>query len=392
MSRTFEAADAQEARNGRMLPLLVGLTGPSGSGKTFSALRLATGIQSVVGGDIFVIDTEQRRSLHYAERFKFKHVEFGAPFGALDYLEALRFAKKAGAGVVVIDSCSHEHDGPGGLLEQHEAELTRMAGNDYGKRERMTMLAWQKPKAGRRKLIAALTSELDLPTIFCFRAKNTTKPMKDERTGKQMPVDMGFTSIAADEWVFEMALSALLLPGSCGVPTWQSDKIGERLAIKLPEQFKSLAEPPPHPLDEKIGRRLALWAKGEKAAPAKPAERFQAQPTAAAEEAAGHAPQGETGEAAAPVSEAKPRRTPAQMAAAYQAKIAECADIGALTELQTKSRDWLASLLEIDAKLHGACVQAGLERMKALIPPPAEPDDADERDTQTGSMFEGEGA
>lgn len=305
MSRTFEANDAQEARNGKMLPLLVGLTGPSGSGKTFSALRVATGIQSVVGGDIFVIDTEQRRSLHYAERFKFKHVEFGAPFGALDYLEALRFAKKAGAGVVVIDSCSHEHDGPGGLLEQHEAELTRMAGNDYGKRERMTMLAWQKPKAGRRKLIAALTSELDLPCIFCFRAKNTTKPMKDERTGKQMPVDMGFTSIAADEWVFEMALSALLLPGSCGVPTWHSDKIGERLAIKLPEQFKSLAEPPPFPLDEKVGRRLALWAKGEKPAakPAAPVERFTASDTTAAvEEAAGVEPEGEAGEAAASAS------------------------------------------------------------------------------------------
>lgn len=40
---------------------------------------------------------------------------------------AFRFAKKSSAGVVVIDSCSHEHDGPGGLLEQHEAELTRMA-------------------------------------------------------------------------------------------------------------------------------------------------------------------------------------------------------------------------------------------------------------------------
>jgi hypothetical protein len=276
MTRTFEAAPAAEARASAMLPLLVGLCGPSGSGKTYSALRIATGIQKVVGGDIFVIDTEQRRSLHYADRFRFKHVAFTEPFGSLDYLEALRFAKKAGAGVVVIDSCSHEHDGPGGLLEQQDAELRRLAGPDYGtwKADRYNLLAWQKPKAGRRKLIAALTSELDLPTIFCFRAKTTAKPMKGP-DGKTRPVDMGFTVIGADEWMFEMALSALLLPGSMGVPTWHSDMPGERLAIKLPEQFRYLAERN-QPLDEKVGEELAKWAKGTaKAAPkAAPRERF----------------------------------------------------------------------------------------------------------------------
>ena len=131
MATRFVAYEAKEARAESPVPLLIGLTGPSGSGKTFSALRIATGIKEVVGGEIFVVDTEQRRALHYAERFDFKHVNFEAPFGSLDYLEALRFCKAQGAGVVVIDSCSHEHDGPGGLLEQHETELTRMAGDDY---------------------------------------------------------------------------------------------------------------------------------------------------------------------------------------------------------------------------------------------------------------------
>ena len=367
MTRNFQANDAQEARNGKMLPLLVGLTGPSGSGKTYSALRLATGIQSVVGGDIFVIDTEQRRSLHYADKFKFKHVEFGAPFGSLDYLEALRFAKKAGAGVVVIDSCSHEHDGPGGLLEQHDAELTRMAGNDYGKRERMTMLAWQKPKAGRRKLIAALTSELDLPTIFCFRAKNTTKPMKDERTGKQMPVDMGFTSIAADEWVFEMALSALLLPGSCGVPTWHSDKIGEKLAIKLPEQFKNLAEPPPFPLDEKVGRNLALWARGEakpaKNAPAK-AERFSAsEPSAVGEEAPAQVAPEPAGEAAAPAGGVA---SPMADAIALQERYAACSDMDSLRQLWADTADDRRTIIAADAEFRDIFTKV-LAREKARL-------------------------
>jgi hypothetical protein len=266
----FVAVDAAEERATTARPLLIGLTGPSGSGKTYSALRLATGIQSVVGGEIFVVDTEQRRSLDYAGDFAFKHVDFRAPFGSLDYLEALRFCKMQGAGVVVIDSCSHEHDGPGGLLEQHEAELDRMAGNDRGKRDRMGMLAWQKPKAGRRKLITAITTELNMPTIFCFRARRTTKP----NPGKQ-PIDMGFSSIGADEWLFELSLNALFLPGSDGVPIWDSELPGERLAIKLPKQFRGLSEQRIQ-FTEKVGRKLALWAApGGNTAPVK-TERFEA--------------------------------------------------------------------------------------------------------------------
>lgn len=273
----FIAYEAKEARSASPVPLLIGITGCSGSGKTFSALRIASGIREVVGGEIFVVDTESRRALHYAERFDFRHVNFEAPFGSLDYLEALRFCKGQGAGVVVIDSCSHEHDGPGGLLEQHEAELNRMAGDDYKRRESMQMLAWQKPKAGRRKLIAALTTELAMPVIFCFRAKQTTKPMKVD--GKMKPVDMGYTSIGANEWLFEMALNAVLLPGSKGVPIWQSDMQGEQMAIKLPEQFFPIAERG-GPLNEATGRFLAKWAAARKIGSPEPkheGRRFEAE-------------------------------------------------------------------------------------------------------------------
>jgi ABC-type sulfate/molybdate transport systems ATPase subunit len=76
MSRTF--TDSPAVRES--VPLLVGLMGASGSGKTYSALRIATGMQRVAGGEIFVIDTESKRSLHYADTFKFRHVPFDAPF------------------------------------------------------------------------------------------------------------------------------------------------------------------------------------------------------------------------------------------------------------------------------------------------------------------------
>lgn len=266
-TRSFTALDATEARAASPVPLLIGLTGPSGSGKTFSALRLATGIQSVVGGEIFVVDTEQRRSLHYEKRFKFKHVPFTEPFSSLDYLAALRFCKERGAGVVVIDSCSHEHDGPGGLMEQHEVEVDRMAGTDYKKRDRVSILAWQKPKGKRRKLINAITSELDMPVIFCFRAKTGTKPVP----GGQ-PIDMGFTSIGAAEWMFEMAWTGLMLPGSRGVPTWESEKVGERQSIKMVDQFEWLKDY--GQLDEEVGRRCAEWARGTAPATADPATKW----------------------------------------------------------------------------------------------------------------------
>lgn len=174
-ARTFVDRPAARER----VPLLLGLVGPSGGGKTFSALRLATGIQRVSGGDIFVVDTEARRALHYADRFKFRHVDFGAPFGSLDYLAAIQYCVGKGAGVVVVDSMSHEHEGPGGLLEQHEAEAARLA-KQWGTRiETAKMAAWAAPKAARRRLI---NSVLQLPCnfVFCFRAKEKLKIKRGE--------------------------------------------------------------------------------------------------------------------------------------------------------------------------------------------------------------------
>lgn len=248
------------------VPILIGLMGPSGGGKTYSALRLATGIQSVVGGDIYGIDTEARRMLHYADKFKFQHVPFNAPFGSLDYLEALEFCVRQGAKTVIVDSMSHEHEGPGGLLDLQDQEMRRLAGDDYGtwKAERFNMIAWQLPKKNRRRLINRLL-QIDANFIFCFRAKETSKPksvVQENGRKKTEIVPMGFMPIAGDEFVFEMTMNALLLPGAGGVPTWNSENVGERMMMKLPEQFRGLMAEP-RPLDEKMGVALATWAKGD---------------------------------------------------------------------------------------------------------------------------------
>lgn len=255
--RTFEDKPATRER----VPLFVGLYGPSGSGKTYSALRLATGIQRVSGGDIFFIDTEAKRALHYADKFKFRHVEFQAPFSPLDYLAAIEHCVKKGAGVIVIDSLSHEHEGPGGVLEWHDAEVQRLSKGDASRADRVKMLAWQKPKQARRRLINSVL-QMSVNGVFCFRAK---EKLAIER-GKE-PRPLGWMPIAAEELLYEMTLNALLPPGAQGTPRWAAERPGEETMIKIPEQFHALLLGKKQQLSEDLGEQMAEWAAGDAVAP-----------------------------------------------------------------------------------------------------------------------------
>ena len=233
------------------VPLLIGGFGPSGGGKTFSALRLASGIQSVTGGDIGFVDTEARRALHYADQFKFRHVDFKAPFGPLDYLAAIRHFEGKGVKTIIVDSMSHEHEGQGGVLDQHE---TIMGGN-----EARSMIAWKVPKAQRRELINSVL-QMSVNFIFCFRAKEKVKPVRNQN-GKMEPKNQGFMPIAGEEFLFEMTVCYLLMPRANGVPEWNPVEPGERMMCKLPEQFFEILKEP-KPLDEQTGVKLAEWARG----------------------------------------------------------------------------------------------------------------------------------
>lgn len=249
--RVFEDKPAVREK----VPLLVGLVGPSGGGKTFSALRIASGIQRVTGGDIWCVDSEANRSKHYADRFKFRHVPFVAPFGPLDYLGAIEHCISKGAGTIIVDSMSHEHEGPGGVLEMHETETGRLAAEWGVSREKAQMSAWAKPKQERRRLINTI---LQMPCnfLFCFRAKPKLKIEK----GKD-PVQLGYMPIAGEEFVFEMTLNCLLLPNAGGIPTWHSEEQGEKMMIKLPEQFRHLFSDK-KPMSEEHGEAMANWAAG----------------------------------------------------------------------------------------------------------------------------------
>lgn len=238
------------------VPLLTGLMGPSGSGKTYSMLELLTGFQRVTGGDIGVIDTEARRALHYADTFKFRHLPFEAPFGPLDYLAAVEHFHKKGVRNIGIDSQSHEHEGPGGVLEMHEQEVERMvkAWNNATP-DKVKFAAWQKPKSERRRYINTLL-QMPINFVFCFRAKEKLKVIPG-----QQPKSLGWMPIAGEEFLYEMTLNCLLYPNSGGVPTWRPSEPGEKEMVKLPAQFRDIFRTS-RPLNADTGESLARWAEG----------------------------------------------------------------------------------------------------------------------------------
>jgi hypothetical protein len=251
MTRQFTAQKAVRTAT----PLLIGLVGPSGSGKTKSALRLATGIRSVVGdGPIIVIDTEANRSKHYAEDHEFLHIPFDPPFGSLDYLEVLQYAASLNPSVIIVDSMSHEHEGAGGYIEFHDSEVKRLLNCGFKNEQAAGIPAWAGPSKNRRKLINGIL-QMKVPAfIFCFRAKEKLKIIR----GKD-PEPLGWMSIGGDEFVYEMTVCALLTPGCKGVPDWNPDGQGSKSIIKEPGQFHGLLGAQ---LDEEMGARMAEWSAG----------------------------------------------------------------------------------------------------------------------------------
>lgn len=230
---------------------LVGLAGPSHSGKTRSALMLATGMAN--GGEIAFLDTENNRALHYAGHYRFQHVPFDPPFSPQRYLEAIRFAMQIKPAVIVIDSMSHEHEGEGGVLDMHDAELHRMAGNDYAKRERVKFTAWIAPKQDHNDLVNELI-RLPCHVICCFRAKDKLVLKKNDR-GKQEPVSIGWTPITPDRFDYEMTDILVLPPGAKGVPDLSAS------STKMNDDHRAIFRDG-EPITEDMGRQLRAWAEG----------------------------------------------------------------------------------------------------------------------------------
>lgn len=227
--------------------LIIGLIGCSGAGKTYTAMRLAKGI---CGDKPFaVIDTEAGRAKHYADLFKFDHGDLKAPFRPSTYAEAIKAADDAGYQAIIVDSCSHEWAGEGGILDWQEEELTRMAGDDYRKRETCKMASWIKPKMSHKQMVQKLL-QLRANLILCFRAEEKIKMEKDSQ-GKMIIVPTGWQPVCSKELPYELTISFLLTPDKPGFPQ----------PIKLQEQHRNLF-PLDQQINEEAGKKIVEWAIG----------------------------------------------------------------------------------------------------------------------------------
>jgi hypothetical protein len=246
------------------VPLLIGLAGGTGSGKTLSAMKLAKGLS---GGKRFaLVDTESGRAKAYADEYEFDSGDLVAPFTPESYTQAIvDIDNLKKYPVIVVDSCSHEYSGEGGVLDMQEAELDRMAGRDYQKREACKMASWIKPKMEHKAFVNRLL-QVRSHLILCFRAEPKTEIAKENgktivRPKQGLTGLDGWFPICEKNMPYELTAYFLLLADKPGVPQ----------PIKLMDKHKAFF-PAGKPITEEAGMGLAEWARGVKSTNGKPDE------------------------------------------------------------------------------------------------------------------------
>jgi hypothetical protein len=247
MSFTFRPASDIRDRHG----LFVGVVGTTNSGKTFSAMRLARGIAGP-DGKIAVVDTEGGRTLHLRDSFRFDVMTLDPPHRPARYADAAKAAEEAGYDALVIDSFTAEWAGLGGVLDWQAAELDRMAGDDYRKRDRVNMAAWIAPKTSHKQMVYSLLQRR-IPIVFSIRGEETVKP----GAGPGEKPQAVFRMIQNQQFPFELTVSFRLRAEAKGIidlsdPTTFKMERAHRAIFRDGEQ-----------LGEEHGAALAAWATGQ---------------------------------------------------------------------------------------------------------------------------------
>ena len=184
-------------------PLIVAYS-ESGCGKTYSALLLARGLAGPKG-KIIVADSESGRASLYGDVLPggFETFEIAAPFSPSRYVDAIDAIESSGAAVGIIDSGSHEHEGPGGVLD--------MAMENEHRSGRAGLHNWKTPKFEHAKYVQRLL-RIKIPIIICLRAKFKTRQGKDERGKTVIIKDDHVSPIAAEDFIFEATVHFQINP------------------------------------------------------------------------------------------------------------------------------------------------------------------------------------
>ncbi|MDX9929428.1 MAG: AAA family ATPase [Bacteroidales bacterium] len=168
----------------------MGLQGPSGSGKTYSALLLAYGLIND-WNKIAVIDSENHSADLYAHLGGYNVLNITPPFSPEKYIEAISVCEKAGMGVIIIDSISHEWDGSGGIIDIH----SNMMGNSFTN--------WSKVTPRHNGFVNKI---LQSPCHIIATIRSKQDYILSERNGKMVPEKIGLKGVTRDGMDYEFTI------------------------------------------------------------------------------------------------------------------------------------------------------------------------------------------
>lgn len=169
----------------------VSIAGASGSGKTYSALCVAKGMVSNLN-KVAVIDTENGSSHLYSHLGDFSVLTLGAPYSPEAYIMAINEAIKNGYECIIIDSLSHEWQGPGGIIDIHG----QMEGNSFTN--------WNKVTPRHNALIQKI---VNAPVHVIATLRSKTEYIMQQKNGKSIPEKMGLKAVQRDDCEYEFTVA-----------------------------------------------------------------------------------------------------------------------------------------------------------------------------------------
>lgn len=217
--------------------VVIGLAGTSGSGKTYTALQIGYGLAKGDGKKLGFLDTENRRGRLYSDTLPkpFLIGDLVAPFSPDRYIEAIKAFEAAGVEVLIIDSGTHEWEGPGGCED--------IANDGNPKTPR-----WNKAKREHKRFVNYMLQS-SMHIILCLRAREKVKIENDG--GKAVFVPLGLQPITEKNLMFEMTASVMMY-----------DQGRTQQVLKCPEALRAHLGRGRDYLTAKDGAAVRAWIDG----------------------------------------------------------------------------------------------------------------------------------
>lgn len=213
----------------------LGMSGPSGFGKTYSAILIAKGLVGDLS-KVAVIDTENGSADLYCDLGDYNVVTLTPPYSPERYVEAITACVKCGMECIIIDSISHEWDGPGGCLE-----IVEKLGGKYQD--------WAKVTPRHQKFIEAVTQS-PVHMITTVRRKQDYEMSKDQN-GRVKVEKVGMKEVTREGFEYELTVNFEFLNDKHFVKAGK-DRTG--LFMDKPEFVPT----------EQTGKDIAAWCESGK--------------------------------------------------------------------------------------------------------------------------------